>query len=359
MALADNAARKAGEKLPAFKPAAKKFDWAEGYMDFVMSGGQADAMTMGGATQGKDLVQSGINIGQGKGSAGDYLTVGLAPLALAGFGAGGAAAKGVSAADNALARLLATRVLKNPNVSVRFPSNVSSDLINSGRFKNSTELGIDSGFSVISPQARINAENLAYGIPLTANAADRPIYGMLTANKQIPSTRLLPETAKLSQATRPAPTSTGYGDAVAVFKNPSGKFSGGDSYSSNPGQSWNLGQVPAEFADNPAMAFRSDVDRLFTGADDAYRAATRQRPQSLEAAIPAKDASISNVDYFLVDSKAKKNALQILLKKQGYSTKVRLDKKMNKPVTNKFSLPNLPSLNLSKPPQIPGFERVK
>jgi hypothetical protein len=304
------------------------------------------------------LGDAAVNAKQGKSVSGadlanSALTIGLNSLP---FGAGGGAAKAVPAADKALARLLATRVLKKPNVSVRFPSNISNDLVNSGRFKNSMELGIDSGLGVITPQARLQAENLAYGIPLSASAADRPIYGMLTANRQIPSTSLLPETAKLSQATRPAHASTSYGDAVAVFKNPSGKFSGGDSFSTNPGQSSNLGQVPAKFADNPAMAFRSDADRYVTGVDDAYRAATRERPQALEAVVPAKDASISNVDYFLVDSKAKKNALEILLKKQGYSTKVRLDKKMNEPLTNKFSLPNLPSLNLPKPPQIPGFK---
>lgn len=299
-----------------------------------------------------------VNARQGQpitaGDVGDTaFTVGLNALP---FGAGGAAAKGAQAADPALAKLLATRILRNPNVSVRFPSQIAPDLVNSGRFKNSMELGIDSGFNVITPQARIQAENLAYGIPLAAAAADRPIYGMLTANRAIPSTRLLPESAKLSQATRPAHALTGYGDAVAVFKNPSGRFSSGDSFSANPGASWDLGQIPAEVAQNPAMAFRANADRYITGASDAYRAATRERPQALEAIIPARNSSISNVDYFMVDSKAKKEALQKLLRDRGYQTKVRVSKNMNEPIPNKFSLPDLPSLGLPKPPPIPGFK---
>lgn len=302
-----------------------------------------------------------VNARQGQpitaGDVGDTaFTVGLNALP---FGAGGAAAKGARAADPAIARIVAERVLRNPSVSVRFPSEVSADLVNSGRFKNSMELGLDSGFNVITPQARLNAENLAYGVPLSAAAADRPIYGMLTANNAIPSTRLMPESAKLSQATMPAHSGIGYGDSLAVFKNPSGKFSAGDSFSANPGPNWNLGQVPAEFAQNPAMAFRSNADRYITGADDAYLAATRQRPQSLEAIIPAREATLPNVDYFMVSSKAKKEALQRLLKEQGYNTRVRVNRNMNEPMVNKFSLPNLPSLGLPEPPKIPGFGGIK
>jgi F0F1-type ATP synthase membrane subunit c/vacuolar-type H+-ATPase subunit K len=156
-------------------------------------------MTMGGATQGKDLVQSGINIGQGKGSAGDYLTVGLAPFALAGFGAGGAAAKGLKAASRSpeVARALALQALRNPNIVSRQGIDVLENMARSGdtrfrsvfeinpsdvtRFQEYQKRGLMNPAALSEESARRAAsEQSLLGIPLDAPVSARPVYGVVT-----------------------------------------------------------------------------------------------------------------------------------------------------------------------------------
>jgi hypothetical protein len=235
MGLADNAARRAGEKPPVFKPAAKKFDWAEGYMDFVTSGGQADAMTMGGATQGKDLVQSGINIGQGKGSAGDYLTVGLAPFALAGFGAGAAAKKAVPLADKALATAIAGNTLKRGKTAQIVPDYALRKIKADQQVKNAFQAGQK---EIAQPNMKM-VENRTLGIPLDAPDDMRPIYQYLTTGKNIPEgllrvlpkeTRELLRTLNLNNATA---TSSFGGNAPQLLmfggNKPGATFTAGDS----------------------------------------------------------------------------------------------------------------------------------
>jgi hypothetical protein len=341
MALADNAARKAGEKLPAFKPKEKKFDWAEGYMDFVMSGGQADAMTMGGATQGKDLVQSGINIGQGKGSAGDYLTVGLAPFALAGFGAGAGAAAAVRAtkpsADLARAYNQLARTLAKPQVTHMTTLEGLQGIVGSGgRLKTAVSDGVKQSpgsYGDFTTRQSIIPDDPVYGVFLRGNPnleykAPRPGTGYFTGATN--SARMATQLPYMNTRQNPV---FDYG-AIGINFNPNvsrqSTATVGDSVGWAPmqpklsptGEYLGATSVPPTRLSPGASAQQIREAAKTANAEQLTSPFFRQPLPYLEAQIPKELATLQNAKSISVPTAEGAAQVTELLRSAGINTKV-------------------------------------
>lgn len=178
---------------------AQPFNWAQEYGNRVTSTNEnflpRSVVGTEGGLYADDIVNSTRNISGGEGGIFDYLTVGLAPLALAGFGA----ARGAQAVNRSpdAARMLALAALRNPNIvsrqgidtlgqmarsgDTRFRNIYEIDPAASGRFQQYQEQGILNPASLAQEASRRSMSELELlGIPLDAAAPARPTYGVVT-----------------------------------------------------------------------------------------------------------------------------------------------------------------------------------
>jgi len=178
----------------------KNFDWGKAYMrDLTTTNAQGVPRIVAGTEGGaiaSDLIKSGTNISQGKGGAWDWVNVLLAPTAFAGYGAVKAApavAAGVKAGartvDNAAAKAIINRTLKNPRMAVALPSDAVEAVARGGKLKNAFEVGEGTNAGGRVPEyfaQRLAAEENLLGLGPEVAAAQRPTYGVVNHGAALP-----------------------------------------------------------------------------------------------------------------------------------------------------------------------------
>lgn len=245
-----------------------------------------------GAAQGSDIAGgqaiagSVKNVASGKGNVGDALNIGLAATALGGIPAG----KIASVASKALANKAFSSAVKNPSVAARIPASRLPEIVNSGGLKNVFDASRAAGWGAGDDAAaylnqRKFVENQAFGIPETATAAQRPIYGYLYK----PGLPVLPGNSELANTSkilsRNNPGAAGYGDLTAVVKNvPKGStYTVGDSF-----RSWTGGR---------AEQLGADV----TKSMPSLKGMTNKQVSYVEAQLPQSAGTIDNLKLLAPD----------------------------------------------------------
>jgi hypothetical protein len=219
----------------------------------------------------------------------------------------GAAGKGAQAVDRLAATALARNTLSNPNISIVAPRQIFPEIFESGRFKSQLEMQPNN----VNNAKRLQVENDVLGYPLDTPAIDRPIYGAIKNDYNLPQalTKFIPgNTGKFLRLTDPTQNSSShFGGRNLAFANvPGDRVSG--TYTLN--DSWLPGVKPFELnnADDAVRASKELIDSLKN---------TKKLPNYIEAQMrPTKNSadwieSISvpkdTADYFLT-GKAVRNA---------------------------------------------------
>ena len=240
-----------------------------------------------GAAQGTDIAagesvaSSAKNVVTGKATPMDALNLGLAATSFVGLGA--------PAASKALASKALASAVKKPAVAARIPASRVQDIMTSGGLKNVFDASRAAGWGAGDDAAaylsqRKFIEQQALGIPETASAAERPIYGYLYK----PGLPVLPGNSEIANASkilsRNNPGVQSYGDFTAVMKNvpQNSTYTLGDTFRSWTGGRAN--QLGTDMA-NP----------------NALSGLTNKQIPYVEAQLPQEAGAISNMKLLAPD----------------------------------------------------------
>lgn len=262
--------------------------------------------------------------------SGFFGLVGGNALGFAAKSAGNAITAGTRAlgASEPLAKGLALRAITKPkNVAIGFPAENIKGIASSGGFRSGLEVGVPQsrqelarGFNV-NPQYREIAEQRALGIPISAPASQRPVYGILTAKKlplPVPKGSLVDE---MQTALSPSNKTIGqYGGAVAVLKPGAAKGATatvGDSAGAFMGANT---KIAAPLEDMSMRQFaKAGGGQLVGGFKGARNVA-----DYIETQITPAKATLDNVAKIIAPDKTTQDIIKSALREAGWSTKVKL-----------------------------------